>query len=152
MLRPFWDNAAGPGLLRRTVADSDVAADAVIGVVGEGAMREQVGDQGTVTLDAVEFEDASVARSDPDWLVEVFQRERLGVPEAVLRLGHVFADKVVRQVTVHAGGVGMVAGLLPAVVLLVHDMAIGTRARVAAEIRPPAGEPEREKAEPQHHA
>ena len=51
----------------------------------------------------------------------------------------VLADEVVRDVAVVAGGDGVVRTLLPAVVLLVHDVAVGAGARVVAQVGEPLG-------------
>ena len=44
-------------------------------------------------------------------------------------------DEVVGKMAIDAGGDGVVAGLLPRVVLALHDVAVGAGARIGAEIR-----------------
>ena len=71
-------------------------------------------------------------RGSPAWrdrFVEALGGEIEGVPEAVPRLGVVLPDEVVRHVAVVAHRHRAVAGLQPAVVLFVHDVAVGARAR-----------------------
>src|SRR4051794_37632505 len=98
------------------VADGRVTADAaggdVVGVVGEHVL-----DDAAVAVDAVVLQDVGVLGADADRLVEVLEGEALGVPEAVLRLGPVLGEEVVRRVAVVARGVGVVGGLGPAVVV-----------------------------------
>lgn len=54
--------------------------------------------------------------------------------ETVSRLHRVFADQVVRRVTVIARRRGMMAGLEPSVVLVVHHMAVGACAGIVEEV------------------
>jgi hypothetical protein len=57
-----------------------------------------------------------------------------GMKEAIVGFDRVFADDVVRRVTVIAGGGGVMAGLDPSVILRVHDVAIGAGAGIAGKI------------------
>src|SRR5690349_10002105 len=95
-----------------------------------------------VALRAVLLQHATIARLDANGFVKVLEREALGVPEAVLRLAGVFAREIVRRVTVVAGGDGVMARLLPAVVMFTHDVAIGARGGIIAEIRTTLAIPE----------
>jgi hypothetical protein len=54
---------------------------------------------------------------------------------AVHRLREVLADEVVRQVAVHALRDRVVTGLLPAVVLRLHDVAVRADLRIVREVR-----------------
>ena len=86
------------------------AADRVqIGHIPPEQLVHHVG----MALDAVVLEDPAVLALDENRLMEILQRESLGVVVAVLRLGHVLGEKGVGQMAIHAGGRGMVAGLLP---------------------------------------
>lgn len=90
-----------------------------------------------MALDTVVLKDGSVLAVDANRLVEVLQGEALGVPEAVLCFGKVLANKVVGQMAIDATGCCMVTGLLPAIVLLAHDMAVHAGFGIAAEIAQP---------------
>ena len=57
------------------------------------------------------------------------------MPESVQTFGGIFADKIGRGMTIVAGSYGVVRGLYPAVVLLVHDMTIFAGGGVIAQVR-----------------
>jgi hypothetical protein len=80
------------------------------------------------------FGDLPVSLCYLNGFVKAAESEIVGMPKAVPRLCRVFPDHVGRRVTVVAGGDGLVARLLPAVVLVVHYVAVGTRSRVVAKI------------------
>jgi hypothetical protein len=91
----------------------------------------------SMALNAVVLQNGSVLAVNANRLVEVLQGKPLGVPEAVLCLGEILANKVVGQMAIHATGYSMMTGLLPAIVLLAHDMAVHAGFGVAAEITQP---------------
>jgi hypothetical protein len=64
----------------------------------------------------------------------------------------VFADEVMRQVAVHAGGGRVMARLLPALVLRQHDVAIRAGGRIVAQVRKPFRIEQRENTEACQHA
>lgn len=66
--------------------------------------------------------------------VKGIRRKVIGMPETIRRLRVVFADEVMRRVTIVAGGDRMVARFLPAVKLLVHHVAICTRSGIIAQV------------------
>lgn len=117
------------------VADLLVAAHAgegfrFVGVgEGHGVVRDVV-----VAVGAGVLGDALVTRFDLDGLVIVVQSEGEGVEESVVSLGHPFADRVVREMAVVADGGVVVAGFLPAVVIFLHDMAVGAGLRFVAQV------------------
>lgn len=90
-----------------------------------------------MTMNAVTLQDRSVLAMNANRFVEVLQGKPFGVPEAIFRLGEILADKIVGQMTVHATGCIMMTGLLPAVVLLSHDMAVHAGFGIATEIAEP---------------
>ena len=71
---------------------------------------------------------------------------------AVLGLGEVLADESVRQMALDADGDGMVARLLPGVVLRLHDVAVHARLRIVADVRETLGVKESEAADTQQQA
>ena len=87
-----------------------------------------------MATDAVVLQDLTVLLVNANGFVEILQRKALGMPKAVLRLGQVFGDKVLWQMTIHACGHTMMAGLLPTVIMLAHDMAIDAGFRIATQV------------------
>ena len=74
-----------------------------------------------------------------NWLVKVSCGERIGVPEAVIRLDIIFPEKVVRRVTIITSGDRPMARLDPRIVVFSHDVAVGAGRRVIAQIGPAFG-------------
>jgi hypothetical protein len=98
-------------------------------------MTEDLADQTAMTLDAVVTENLAIARPDANGFVEILQRESFGVPKSVLGFGQIFSEEIMGRVTVVARCNGMMAGLLPAFILVAHDMAVDAGFRVIAEVR-----------------
>src|SRR5262245_49429727 len=96
-----------------------------------------------MAADTIVLQNRRVLRLDADRLRKILQREALRVPESVLGLRNVLADEIVRQMAVDAFRVSVMTRMLPAVVLLAHDVAIDARFRVAAEIGAALTVPER---------
>jgi len=92
-------------------------------------------DHRLVAVTACLLSHLTVALCDLDRLVECAGRKIIRMPEAVRRLRVVLANKVVGRMTVVARRDGVMARLLPGVVLLVHHMAVGTRVGVVAHVR-----------------
>jgi len=109
-------------------------------------------DEVRVAARAVVANDAPVARRDLDRLLEVLERERRGMTEAVIRLGDPLGGSRVGQMALHARRRVAMAALDPGVVLLVHDVAVHTCPRVAREVREPLGVDEREGADAERDA
>src|SRR5258708_21994817 len=74
-----------------------------------------------------------------NWLVKVSCGERIGVPEAVIRLDIIFAEKVVRRVIIITSGDRPMARLDPPIVVVSHEVAVGAGRRVIGQIRPALG-------------
>src|SRR5262249_38951146 len=70
--------------------------------------------------------DLQVAVLDLNRLVEAAGSEIERMPEAVRRLGAVFAEEARGRVAVIARGDGAMGRFQPAVILLTHNMAIGS--------------------------
>ena len=66
-----------------------------------------------MALHAIALKDPRILFLDQDRFLKLLRREGQGVVVPVFSLGDVFADKIVREVAIDAGGNGMVAGLLP---------------------------------------
>ena len=118
----------------RPVADTAVASDAVKFLVFHHAMRRNLADEITMTVQAISIEDAGVSLPDSNRFPEILQCERLGVVIAVGHLRQPFAEEIVRHMAVVAGGKAVVAGLLPAFELLAHDVAVYACTRVIGKI------------------
>src|SRR5215813_7933097 len=105
-------------------------------------------DEALVTAHAVHANDVAVVRSDLDRLLEVLQSEGSGVAKAVVCLGHPLREARVRQMALDARRGVPVPALEPAVVLVVHDVAVHARARVGGQVREAVRVDERERADP----
>jgi hypothetical protein len=78
----------------------------------------------TMTIQAISVKNGRASRTDSDRFFEILQRERLGMVIAVGHLRQPLAEKIVRDMAIVASGEGVVAGLLPAVKLIAHDMTV----------------------------
>lgn len=58
----------------------------------------------------------------------------------MIGLGEVLAEKILRHVAIVAGGDGVVRRLLPAIEMLVHDVAVDARVGIVREITEPLSE------------
>jgi hypothetical protein len=116
------------------VADAGVAADTIKFFVLDHTVPRDFPDKVAMTIKTICIKDFGTGRPDPDRLMEILQREGLGMKVAVGNLGPPFAEKIVRHVAVVADGKAMMAGFLPAIELVAHDMAIGAGARVVRKI------------------
>jgi hypothetical protein len=74
------------------------------------------------------------------------------MPEAVRGIRRVLAEEIRWRVAVVAGGYGAVRRLQPAVLLLVHNVAVGARRVIVHQVRRAFGVNERVDAQPDHHA
>jgi hypothetical protein len=89
-----------------------------------------------VTVKASALGYSPVASFDLNGFMEVFERKGQRVEEAVVALHDPFADRVMRQVAIVAHGDVTMAGVLPRIVVTLHDVAIGAGGRVVAEVAP----------------
>src|SRR5438105_4306400 len=108
-----------------------MAADAVHRIERMMPVRVGLAENGAdkllVAANAVLIQDLGIIARDLDRLVEVLERESLRVAIAVVGLADVFADAVRGGVAIVARGVIVMAGVLPAVILIPHDVAIDAR-------------------------
>ena len=100
----------------------------------------------TMAVHAVVLKNAAVLRRHHDRLVKILERERLRMVEAVFGLGEILAEETVRQMAVDAHRDAVMAGLLPGIVLRLHDVAVHADPRVVAHVREALGVQEREAA------
>ena len=68
-------------------------------------------------------------------LVKTAEREIIRMPKTVRGFGVVFPQNIGRRMTIVAGRRRVMTRFLPAVVLLLHNVAVGARHRVVAHIR-----------------
>ena len=101
-----------------------------------------------MALKTIALEDPTVAFLDHDGFVKILERESLGMMIAVAGLGQLLRQPLVWQVTINTCRQPVMAGLLPGVVLRLHDVAIGTGGRIRAEIGEPLGIVKREHTDP----
>ena len=106
------------------MANRGVTVDAVRCLVVRRAVSEDVVDQVVVALNTVFFQDFQTHGPKADWLGKVLQRETLGVPETVLRLYEIFGDGGMWDMAIVASRDGVMTRVLPAVVLIPHDVAV----------------------------
>ena len=115
---------------------TDVLVTADAGEVISG-MRDggaDILDDLLMTLHASVFGDSAVAWFDAQRIGELAGGEGERVPEAIVGFGDVFADDVVGCVAVVACGNGAVAGLEPAIIMLLHDVAVCAGVGIVGEI------------------
>ncbi len=121
------------------MADRCVAMNATDRFVSDVSVAEDVVTDTSVTFNAVLVQNPRTHGPDANRLVKILQRKPLRVPEAVLCFDKILGYKRVRRVAVVAGCYRVVTRLLPAVVLIPHNMAVDARLWIAAEIREPLG-------------
>lgn len=90
-----------------------------------------------VTAKAVLLHDRAAGLFHLNGFVEVLKREAFAVAIAVLGFGVVFAEEVLRSVAVIAGGDCMMRAFEPAIVLLVHYVAVDAGIGVVGKIGQP---------------
>ena len=93
-------------------------------------------DDGLVAAAAVRLGDRPAGRQRADWLGERAGGEVERMPEAVAGLRRILGHERVGHVTVVAHGDRAMAALDPAVVLLVHDVAVRAGPRVVGHVGP----------------
>lgn len=80
---------------------------------------------------------APISRFNLDGLVKVFECERQRMTKTVVCLGKPMANKIVRQMAIVAGSDVPMAGVLPGIVIVLHNMAVYACFWVAAQIAGP---------------
>lgn len=117
------------------MADAAVAMNALQGIFADSpATGNQFVDESLMAADAGVLEDRRVAWLNLNRFVKIHEGEPLGVPEAVFRLGEIFGNEIMRQVTIDAGGGLVMTSLLPRIILVAHYMAIRARPWILGEI------------------
>ena len=114
--------------------DVVVTADAVEFLILNDPVRRDLAHKFFVAIQAVGLENGRVYRLDANRLLKVLQCECHGMVVTIAPFCPPFGEEIMRQVAVVAGGEGMVAGLLPAVILVAHDMTIRTGLGIARQV------------------
>jgi hypothetical protein len=142
------------GMAMNTVHAAGVRAKiGMIHVAVAHAMRGQnLIHQSFMAVHAVMVENLDVLGSNPNRLVEVLQREAFGVPEAVFRFGQVLGNEAVWRVAIVTGRHGVMAGFLPAIEVIAHDVAVDAGFGVVAEVGQTGGVMKRGSAETDQEA
>ena len=113
----------------------DLPAMNIGGVLAKCPRRSgDVADHLLVAFDAVVEHDLFAAVAHLNRLVKVLKGKSARMGVAVLGFGQIFGDKRMWDVAVVAGCGTMVAGLLPSVILVAHDVAIHTGLGIIREI------------------
>ena len=89
---------------------------------------------GTMTAATGLLSDGSIARPYGQRLMKSPGGESERVPEAIRGLGHVFGQKAGWCVTIIADRSQAMARLDPAVILLLHNVAVGARRRIIRQV------------------
>jgi hypothetical protein len=100
-----------------------------------------------VTMKAGGLGHTAIARLDLDGVVKILERKRQGMIKPVVGFDDPFLNGVVGEMAVIARGDAMMAGVLPGVEMILHDMAVGARLGIAAEIAGPFAVTEGESAD-----
>lgn len=95
---------------------------------------QHVIDEILVAVEAGLLHHPAVAWLDLNRILVVARCESERMEEAVVGLREVLSNEVVRCVTVVTDRHGVMARLLPRVVIRLHDMAVGTRCGIIAEV------------------
>ena len=70
-----------------------------------------------------------IALPNKDRLMEILKGKSFGMPKAILPFREPLGNECMWQVAIYTGGRRMMAGLLPGLVLRLHDVAIQRRPR-----------------------
>ena len=123
------------GSATRAVADVAMAVDTRQSLaVRGGSGREDVVDEAAMAADAVVFDHGQAVGAYLDGLVEVLEREALGVAIAVDGFGPELGKQGLGHVAVVADGDGVVGRALPAVIDVTHDVAVDAGLRFVRQV------------------
>jgi hypothetical protein len=87
-----------------------------------------------MTIDARVLRNAPISRFNSDRLMKILKRERERMEKPVVGLSDPMTDEVVGQMAIVAGSDVSMAGLLPGVIMPLHDVAIRARFWIAAQV------------------
>lgn len=133
------------------VADVAMAVDAQrhFAILGH---RPHLMDNICMAVETRALRNVSISLLDLDRLVEVLERKGQGMEEAVVAFGDPFADRMMREMTIVADGDVAMAGILPGVVMTLHDVAIRTRCGIVTQVAPAFAVAESKRPDAEKHA
>jgi len=103
-------------------------------------MRGNFAHKVAMAKEAVRIQHSGISGFDTDWIVKSPQGECNGMVIAVAGFDQPFAEKIMRYMAIIACGDSVMAGFLPAVELVPHDMAVHTCLWIVGEVRSAFGE------------
>ena len=109
------------------MTDVVMAADTVKLFIVDHPVRGNFAHKVPVTIQTVGIQYSAISRLNANWIAKIPKRKGDGMMIAVSGLRHPFAEKVMRHVAIVAGGESVMAGFLPAVKLIAHDVAVYAR-------------------------
>lgn len=125
------------------MADDDMAMGAIDFSSRASMVREHFAHEPLVAVDTIGVQYGLAALPNSDRFGEIVQRKTFGMQESAFRFYEILGNERLGRMAIIARGDGVVARLLPAVVLVVHDMAILARCRIIRQIRRALTIPER---------
>ena len=117
------------------MADVCIVADAIELTCVAPACQNQLADLALVAACTVVVQCYFVMRTNSEGLGKILQGEAFGMPESVLCLGNIFGEKRLGRMAVIARGNAMMTRFLPAIVLLVHDVAVHADLEILGKTR-----------------
>ena len=117
------------------MTDVGVTADARQRFVGIDSMSGNFPNIVFVAIKAVRVENCATFRLNLNRFVEILKGKPLGMVVTVASFGEPFSQKIVRNMTIIASRIAVMARLLPTVILIAHNMAVDASFWVAGEIR-----------------
>lgn len=116
-----------------------MAADAVKVSVIVCAVCGNFPDKLFMTIQAIRIQDSGIRGFYANRLMEVLKCEGNGVMVSIAGLGCPLANEIMRHVAIPACCKSMMTGLLPAVILASHNMAVDAGLRIIGKIRRSTG-------------
>jgi hypothetical protein len=111
-----------------------MASDAVKLLIVDYAMRRNLARKILVTVQAIGIQHARIGRLYANGFSKIPERKCHRMMVAIAGLCQPFMEKIVRHMTVIACGESVVAGFLPAVKFIAHDVAVHTCLRIIRKI------------------
>lgn len=119
------------------MTDMTVTAGTFKRLIKTTIFGEHLKHQITMAPDTILLYDPCTLGSNHDRFVEILECKGFRMFKPVLPLGQILGNKAVRHMAVVARGVRVVTSLLPPVVLVAHDMTVGTSLGGTAQISQP---------------
>ena len=112
------------------MANDDVAMRAGDLLERIAMMREHFAHEALMAAYTIGIQDGFAARSNADGFVEIIQGKTLRMQKTALGFDQIFSNDLFGSMAIIARGSGMVTRFFPAVVLIVHDVAVFASHRV----------------------